>query len=508
MAEHLSTSPVIEKNVAIYPRGIEANPGPNGVTPTKTADYIGSVVATACLNDTPVTTELGQEAYSELQIEGFLEQRARELSENRYQQEEVALTNIALASGDQTRRSAATRTLALEIDSDLRDKYYDNQRTIEELEALGKKGLTPPMRANLSKLKREQRLIERRNSSSTRAKSIRGFFRRRDDLKARKGGELIGVGEAQLSALLEDRGNHRGLRHSRFNKQIEKRGLSEDEQIRNIVGRKGVVVQLEANRRYVVSDILPTPAQGFKVIGTAPDGKPIFETDRRGQCVLHDLYLPEIDEKTGRPKIDHSTGKIVIKEARNPLTGRLEKVTAPRDDPHLRTGHDKTSGEITTKGPFFYEDGSSVHSQAVSGDSFKPTDDRVVLKPLLSGAEAIRVLVEGRDSGISLKDKHVTVGALSDFAQRNPQTVVSDEARIELLENHLVFSKSDRHTNPNLRPDYDITKRTGHFERFSYTDPVTTRQHRIFQQTELYGVERVKKARKKGYKVRDTRLSS
>ncbi len=515
MAEHLSKVPIIDQFVAPYPMGIEANPGPNGIDPSLPPDVIearayqmGHIVVTACLN-TMVNTNLGEESYTELEIEGLLEARAAEITEQRHLDEEGLLSTIATTSGDTTRRDAAESTLSDGIDPQFRDQYYDNQRKIEELESLGRGNLTPAMKANLSRLRQEQRILKRQHSTSDKFPTFRGFSQRRRDLGARKGLKMLGKSEAQIADIMEERGDHKGLRHRRQSKETQKRGEAEDEQTRNIISRKGVVIELGDGRKHVVADVLPTPAQGFKVIGRSTTGDPIFETDPiTGYEVLHDLYLPELDKKTGRPKIDPATGRVIIKMATNPTTGLLEKVTAPRDDPHLRSGHDKTSGGIVANGPFFYEDGSPVHSKSISADSFKPTDDRVILKPLLSGAEAVEALVKGTGSGIELTDKHITLGHLVRHVRANPQAVLSESTRTALLENHLIFAGSNGFTNPTLRPPFDIIEDTGHFERFDYVDPVTTRKARIRQQTELYGVERINSGRKKKrYKERDARLS-
>ncbi|USN97616.1 MAG: hypothetical protein H6799_00755 [Candidatus Nomurabacteria bacterium] len=48
----------------------------------------------------------------------------------------------------------------------------------------------------------------------------------------------------------------------------------------------------------------------------------------------------------------------------------------------------------------------------------------------------------------------------------------------------------------------------GHFERFYYVDPVTTRTRKILEHQQIYGGERVKEGRKKGLRARADRLSS
>lgn len=514
MSEHLSSVPVIDQIVAPYPMGIEANPGPNGIDPSLPPDIIkarasqmGHIVVTVCLN-TPVNTELGEKSYSELDIERLLEARAAQITEDRHIVEWDILDTIEATSGDNARRDAAKTTREDRIEPQFQDQYYDNQRKIEELESLGKRSLTPGMRANLSRLRQEQRILRRQHSPSDRIPTFRRISQRRRDRSAREGLKMLGKSEAQIADIMEGEGNRRGLRDRRESRETRRRERAEDEQTRNIISRKGVIIMLEDGRRHVIADVLPTPAQGFKFLGIDPAGEPIFDKDPAGKEILHDLYLPEIDKKTGRPKIDPATGRIVVKQALNPATGLMERVTAPRDDPHLRSGHDKTSGGIVAKGPFCYADGTPVHSKSISSDSFNPTDDRVVLKPLLSGAEAVEALVKGVGSGIRLTDKHITLGHLVRYVTVNPRTVESEATRKALLESHLIFKKPDSFTSSALRPPFDNTRGTGYFEKFNYVDPVTTRKARILQQTELYGVERIKSGRKKKrYKDRDARLS-
>ncbi|HRV76288.1 MAG TPA: hypothetical protein P5247_02830 [Candidatus Saccharimonadales bacterium] len=536
MAEQLSSKPMIDTTVAIYPRGIEANPGPNGINPSHPPDVIESMsydlgrLTIGMCKTTPREVNLGSSSYSELEIARLLDNTSASITQQTEMEEERLLLGMQTGSLDPDRSWAATAALDDGIDPDFRDRYFSNEKEIEFLRGLGPRSLNPDQSNRLKSLEREQKRIINHHSTNDKFRTFRGFARRRRDVDARRGGVLGGATETELAATFEGKGQHGKILHGRRSKEVRTHLKAEKEQTRNIVARKGFMLTLSdpshprGKRNYIVDDVASTPAQAFKIIGLDTKGEPIFEKDASGKEVLHDMYLPEIDPKTKRPMIDPSTHKVVLKKTQvpviDPATGlpkisntgqivmREVPIPVPRDGTYGISGMDKTSGKAANSGPFYYQDGSPVHTKAWGPDSFKPTDDRAILKPLLSGEEAVEVLVKGHNSGYGLSDKHITVGLLCGYIENNPDSIVDKKTREKVIQNHLVFRETNDITDQSLLPPFDFNEKTGHFERFYYVDPVTTRTRKILEHQQIYGGERVKEGRKKGLRARADRLSS
>lgn len=528
MPEHLSSELTVERTIAPYPTGIEDNLAANGINPNQSPSIIKSLsydlgrLTVGLCQDTPSELKIGDHSYSELQIAALLDGASSSITATTELDEELTLSDIKDYSTDIDRANAAASTLADGIDPDYRDRYYAQEKEIEFLEGLGKGSRNATQENRLKALRRDQSRIIKGHSESTKLKPARQYLRRRRDVAARKGGLRSGATETELATVLEGRGQHGAILHSKPSRELKNKLKSEQKQTRNIVSRKGFVVKLadpsqpSGARNYIVDDVISTPAQAFKLIGLDEKGEPIFEKDRTGKEILHDMYLPEIDPNTKRPKIDTITHKVILKKTQvseiDPSTGlpviKEVPMAVPRDGTYGTSGMDKTNGKATNIGPFYYADGTPVNTRAWGPDSFKPTDDRVILKPLLSGSEAIQVIVKGDRSGLNLKDKHYTLGFLCAYVDEYPDVVVDEKEREEIISTHLVFRESNPHTDPGLRPAHDRVRGTGHFERFYYTDPTTTRTRKILDHQEKYGAERVKDARKKGLKVRAARISS
>ncbi len=523
--ERLTTDTATYHQVAREPIGIINDPIANGIAKVDAAGNnrppgvvgaevrsLGAAAVRFNLAFNDPTLELGDIAYSELRIEAQLEAISKQerlkteaLEELQLRQLAASPTNPALAPpADDTLRDAGG------LNPHVRSTYFANQTQIKQYEAAGIKNLTKSQKNNYKYLKSQQRILRRRHSPETNFGKTRQFFRSRNDVSARNGMRMGGSSEEAIASVLEGRGRTKSYRQYAEAREDKKRRRAENEQAGNIVSRKGTILTIN-DRRHVVYDVVSTPAQAHRVRDMR-DGKPVFETiPGTSTPKLYPMYRAKLDPAT-KKVMRGVDGKVII-----------ESEPMPRDNSY-RSGSDKNTGENKITEQFYYGDGTPVHTQGWGPDSFNPIDDRVVLKPLLTGDEAFEIIVNGASSaGINLKDMHVPLKRLTSLVLQDPQALEDPRKRKEILENHLIFAKSDSNTPRTItgpttktgpgpvttlgaRTPQDQSRDAGHFRRFDYADPRTSREITVSNYLNKYGRERIQDALKKGRKERAGRL--
>jgi hypothetical protein len=321
-------------------------------------------------------------------------------------------------------------------------------------------------------------------------------YRRSKTFRAqRKMGRKLGIDEEEIARTFPGKGSRSQVKY------LEKLDRAEQQELRNQFGRKGAVLEDPSGRKFYVYDVLSTPAQAYRVV-LSPEGIPVFETDDEGNPRLHPIYLPKRDSK----------GKVQYRENG---TAILEDEPLPRQDNYL-SGKHKDGRQDELLDILYYEDGTPIRSECYDASSFDPADDIVILKPLLTGAEAIRWILEGE--GVQIKDTHVTVKQLEQEVINKTKTILQDQEpkklrlkrraantqtpRTDALKEHYIFKAEDHTTKPEFRPPKDRAEHTGHFSRPAYPAGLASREKTVLRALLKYARLRQDDATKKSVAAR------
>lgn len=196
---------------------------------------------------------------------------------------------------------------------------------------------------------------------------------------------------------------------------------------RNVVTTKGTVLEMPDSsgnqRKYVVIDTHPVHAQAYR--------------DNGGGNVTFDpiYYKDEGGALKPVPRGDLQRGN---QASWNPNPG-VDPNYYFRDGTVV-----KASNKVTLTNP----DGTTQEVLAISDDSFKPSEDIVELQPLLSGAEAVQVLM-GDNSTVDLavlkklrSKLFIRISDLTHALNEGEIAVPESKQRKKHLEQNLIFVES------------------------------------------------------------------
>ena len=452
---------------------------------------------------TRVDLTRGERPYSPLREEQAQEEVSQSARQQRDAGKRAQLELISQTAIDPEARTVARQTLEGLGELDMAPAYQAKLTRVRELnDAIASGKATRHERQEAARLRRELGAM----SQSSRPAA---FYRRRKNSERTRAAARRGMeGRATPARIAEVSGTsgRAGIRSSiRDNRRAEQ----ELEMPANIVSTKGTIFRvgegvhhnaLLEDRRYIVIDTLPTPAQAFRPrSATVAGGPPISGSpavmDATG-AELHTIYInlsppgqpirlvPLMRGIENPPATD---GRYYYEDG-VPI-GLESKVTIdyPVDVP-LPQG----TGKVTiVEIPDPAAPGGICRVQraevpAISRDSFSEADNKVLLQPLLSGEEAFIQEVLGEDVAPELLE--IIKLRRSDLERdlgtyTIEQEGTTNQSRDEILSESLVAHESDPDNPPEtdypgIRPPEDIRLNRSHFRRYTHrdNDPRTTAQ--------------------------------
>jgi len=498
--------------------------------------YMGELLVEASFQ-TPVSLDTGSAAYLEQRNEQSEEEIAQIRKEAMDHERQAQLELVRHASSDPLEREAAGMALDHLDDPSMLPAYKTKASYLLKVrEDLNRNPKSKHLRQEVTRLERE---LFAMSYMSRAPRPERPWWQPVARVKsgiqkvqkgARKSMEATGTSRTHIADNLGT-GGKRTNANTEVNNWQERRRLNRESSLpENLVSAKGTIIQtreevfgripelhLLADRRYVVIDTISQHAQAFR-----PNLNPINPTT----------------EVT--PGQDGALHTIFINVAPVGQTPILKPV--PRDS--LRNGGTAHqflhNGDIgygeSTDGRFYYEDGVPINMNAkttvdipmgislppntgkvsyvdipdplnpgltvrvqraevpvVSDDSFSPGEDLVVLRPLLTGAEAFdRIVIGAEVDDALLQDVIIRLSDLTSFLYNQEIGVISNQRdREDILQNHLIFhSEAPGSPADGLRSPLDEAEDAGHFRRYHHTDPRTQRE--IRQQNYLHLINTVR----------------
>lgn len=433
--------------------------------------------------------------------------------EEQRRREELELLNTVATDPDPRKRALAHGAYNSAKDADSRAEYLQLSAKIDTLEK--KPNKTKWERTVLHALKKdreklaatpESRLGKGKRVLQEHPKNLREKVERHQrnrTFKAqRKMGRKLKIDEEEIARTFAGRGSGAQTRY------LEKLNKAEQKELRNQFGCRGTILQnSETGERFYVYDVLSTPAQALRITSYEDTHDPVTgEVVDKPVYSLVSMYLPAKDSK----------GNIIYKDNG---TVQVEEHPLPRQDNYLSGKHKdgRTHEQLEI---LYYQDGNPIPHDCWDASSFDPADDIVVLKPLLTGEQVIKWLLDGE--GRPIDDKHTTIKGLEQSILNGNLTILEDPdtglrgkiknrkrppqiSRTEVLQDHFIFKKEDETTKPDVRPPKDRVEHTGHFSRPTYSDPngLSTREYTILRALNKYARARQDEATKKARKARE-----
>jgi hypothetical protein len=509
--------------------------------------YMGRLLVDASFQ-TPVSLDAGSPAYVEQRNEHSEEELAQIRKDAMNHERLNQLNAIRHTSSDPLQREAAGMAIDHLDDPSMAPAYKAKAtQLLKSREDLSRNPRSRHLRQEVTRLERE---LSDMSYMSRAPRPERQWWQpvvrvksgiQKAQKGARKSMESTGTSRTHIADTLGT-GGTRTNANRQINNWLENRRFNRESRLpENLVSAKGSIIQtteevfgrnpelhLLADRRYVVMDTVSQYAQAFRPTdpaGTVPipmAPHPINTQAAPGQDgFLHTIYINVA--APGHP--------ILLK----PVPRDHTRVGGTAHQ-HLHNG-DIGYGE-STDGRFYYEDGVPINMEAqttvdlpmgaippanagkvsyadipdplnpgatvrvqrvevpvISEDSFSPGEDLVILRPLLTGAEAFDRVVRGAElDDLLLHDVVIRLSDLTSFLYNQEIGVISSQNdREEILQSHLIYHDEDAHSpTDGLRSTLDETVDTGHFRRYQHLDQDARTSREIRQQDYLQFISAVR----------------
>jgi hypothetical protein len=520
--EHLNQTRETTSLVALPPTGIINNPSSNSIDPSKPpadirteAEAIGEACVEAALS-TAVDLNLGQSPYSELRtrrMEGQAAQAAQDAANASVAQGVADLATSSLDPG--TRRMAQSARGTIPGHPELDAQVLHHKSIIAGVDAVSNP--TPTQKQNRANAQKALKRIKKEYEQAGKVSSIVRFA------GGKRGGGFRDSRAQQTAhsarrTMEQNLGMYSTLRTAGAvgtkgisAKGDEKTSEKERERPENQVSTKGAVFVDKNGRKFVVIDTEQQAVQAFRPVNTdkRPPTSTKVDLDKSAEVdpvysepILEDVYYNTAPP--GQPK----NLEVMPRGALQPDGSAFQGL------PHIKGSYD---------GNMYYSDGTLIESDGqveidlpftgqlplgaekaqqytdpitwaprikyrapiLSPGSFLPGEDRVIVKPLLTPAEAIQAFVGGGannpefDASL-LEQQNIALSTLADRLIRGEIEIIRSERqrrktekeRRKILEEHLVFEATKYFTPAELLPPHDRTIPSGHFARYTHRDDV------------------------------------
>ena len=524
--EHLNRTRETTKLVAPQPTGIINDPSSNNLDPSKPsaviraeAEAIGEACVEAALS-TPVDLNFGQSPYSELRIRRIEGQAAQDAQGAANASVSQGVADLATSSLDPgTRRLAQSAQGTIPGHPELDAQVLHHKSIVAGVDAISNP--TPAQKQNranaqraLERIGREYKPAGKIGSTLRFAGGKRGggFRDSRAQQTARKARRIMEQNPGMYST-----SRTAAAVGTKGASAKEDRRTSEKERARpeNQVSTKGAVFFDENGRKFVVIDTEQQAVQAFRPVNIDKRPPTSTEVDLDKSAKVDSVYSEPILEDVyyntappGQPK----NLEVMPRGALQPDGSAFQGL------PHIKGSYDgnmyyadgtliEPGGQVEIDLPFTgqvplgaekaqqYTDPKTgalrikYKAPILSPDSFLPGEDRVIVKPLLTPAEAIQAFVGGGannpefDASL-LEKQNIALSTLADRlirgeiemirkeGRKRKQKKKAEKERQEILEDHLVFEATKYFTPAELLPPHDRTIPSGHFARYTHRDDI------------------------------------